>query len=1026
MLSPPKKLRSSGYLYFLNNSLFVILMLLCTFILSMSACSQHLYLSNSADESCNPKKHPGIQSQPKWKAFFEKEETLEACLQVTWFAQKTKSITQQVQVKKGKIFGYDKNKGTYDRSVEFQVPNDSDTVKRLYRLFIFHPEVKENERSNRCNKDIQDYNFDCFLEKNQKYCWMYMEFRPGTGTKKDESLVIDNQPSLQCKLYVPTTPSPELTEEALPQEPIQPQPEPKFESASEPSIDAAESSESIESAPEPSVEPQPEEPLAKEPTSEPTPEARPEPQPEPTAERTPEPPPCSSMIEVCNGRDDNCDGKTDESFPDKGKACSSSQKGLCKAGVFECTKGKKVCKPKATPVSEVCDNKDNDCDGSIDEGLTRPCYNGSASTKGVGICKSGTQRCQKGQWSSTCTGQTLPLANESCNGKDDDCDGQTDEGYQLGTACSVGAHNCKRTGKRICDGGRATCSVKPGTPTPELCDNKDNDCNGKIDDNIKPRSCYSGTPGTEKNKPCKAGSQGCQAGIWEPCAGSVTPQPEKCDNIDNNCNGKVDENFNVGTACLAGTGSCQRQGVNQCKNGNVACNATPGKPSLEKCDGQDNDCDGNVDEGCPWAVSAGGNNARFVYASLTHSGNIYIGGHFRGRLTLGSTTLNSKGDYDLFIARFDTTGKLIWAHSRGSGGKDHVFGLTKDGKGNICATGTFAGTVGFLPSTSLRSKGGQDIYVGCFNTKGQWLWASSIGTSGNDYAHGIGSDMNGGLYVTGYYGGTFTLGTRQYRSRGGSDLLVAKVDTKGQWLWFRRMGGTGTDYGRAIAVDGSGNVYVTGFFHGTASFSGNTLLKMTAYTGGGEDTFIAKLDSNGKWLWALPSPGPSTGYAYGITISPGGNPIICGNFADKISFASTTLTSKGGFDIFVAEAKRSGTWNWATRLGGTGNDRARSVVSGLKGDFAITGYYDKSITIASKTLKAKSETDVLVATLSKTGVPKTAFSGGGLRHDEGLHISRLGKSLYIVGTHGASATFGNQSFSPATGIFVWKFDITTW
>jgi hypothetical protein len=145
--------------------------------------------------------------------------------------------------------------------------------------------------------------------------------------------------------------------------------------------------------------------------------------------------------------------------------------------------------PKRNPSSaEICDGKDNDCDLDIDEvceckiGQERSCYSGPSGTEGVGVCKAGIQRCEGGVWGK-CEGQVLPTA-EICDGKDNDCDGQTDEGFNVGQICTVGLGECARTGQFVCktDGSGTECNVVAGTPTEEICDGKDNDCDGKVDE----------------------------------------------------------------------------------------------------------------------------------------------------------------------------------------------------------------------------------------------------------------------------------------------------------------------------------------------------------------------------------------------------------------------------------------------------------------------------------------------------------------------------------------------------------------
>jgi hypothetical protein len=198
-----------------------------------------------------------------------------------------------------------------------------------------------------------------------------------------------------------------------------------------------------------------------------------------------------------------------------------------------------------------------------------------------------------GSWTDGFPFLDQPVITDTCNGIDDDCDGQTDEDAGPPLSCGVGA--CAATTPACVNGQPQSCT--PGTPSPEICDGIDNDCNGQVDEGFAIGSA------------CSNGLGACQASGVTVCApggaGTVcnavpgNPSPEICDGIDNDCNGQVDEGFNVGAACTNGVGACQAAGVIVCGPGGTGsfCNATPGTPSPEICDGIDNDCNGQVDEG---------------------------------------------------------------------------------------------------------------------------------------------------------------------------------------------------------------------------------------------------------------------------------------------------------------------------------------------------------------------------------------------------------------------------------------------
>ena len=328
---------------------------------------------------------------------------------------------------------------------------------------------------------------------------------------------------------------------------------------------------------------------------------------------------CAYQPEMCNGLDDNCNGIVDDVTS---VSCGVSV-GECQAGTTACVDdgagGKKtVCQGAVGPQPEICDNRDNDCDGVID-GFGQACYpvgaSGCAFDAGTwkckGICATGVQTCVAGVWQN-CVGATTPQTEIPCDGKDNNCDGQVDENDPLSsTLCyPTGAAGCDAaTGKcvGVCALGHLACQASPitgkgelacvdaVTPTAELCNGKDDDCDGSVDEDFP-----------DLNQPCNAES--CQGAGQYICnaqgtdvictVSSLGPMPEICDGIDNDCNHVIDDpdaNMpGVGVACGSAVGEC-RQGVSACVDGQIVCNNDVG-PTPEICNGKDDNCNNWVDD----------------------------------------------------------------------------------------------------------------------------------------------------------------------------------------------------------------------------------------------------------------------------------------------------------------------------------------------------------------------------------------------------------------------------------------------
>jgi Tfp pilus assembly protein PilZ len=225
-----------------------------------------------------------------------------------------------------------------------------------------------------------------------------------------------------------------------------------------------------------------------------------------------------------------------------------------------------------------------------------------------------------------------------------------------------------------------------------------------------------------------------------------------------------------------------------------------------------------------WARSAGGSSDDVANATAVDAaGNVYVSGTFSDIADFGNTTLTSYGDFDIFLAKYSIAGNLVWVRQMGGASRDHGYGVAVDASGHVYQTGVFQATAAF-GDTTLTSHGDFDVFVAKCDSEGNLLWITQAGGSTWSFGLGIAADGTGNGYVTGFFtGATDFSGTTLVR-RGERDIYLAKYNNVGELLWVKQGGGDYWDQGHGLAVDQQDNIYVTGLFWNTATFDSGVSL----------------------------------------------------------------------------------------------------------------------------------------------------------------------------------------------------------
>lgn len=375
----------------------------------------------------------------------------------------------------------------------------------------------------------------------------------------------------------------------------------------------------------------------------------------------------------------------------------------------------------------------------------------------------------------------------------------------------------------------------------------------------------------------------------------------------------------------------------------------------------------------------------------------------------------------MWISLFFITGSVAqnfeWAKREGLWAYDYGYGIVTDQAGNVYVSGKYELEANFS-GTVVGCAGNHDMYVAKYSPSGALLWVRTGGGDGGDYAHGLCIDGNS-LYVVGEYENTATFGPFTLQGVGDNDIFIAKYDLNGNIQWVKGAGGGGNDRALSATTDGAGNVYICGHYSFNAGF-GSTWI--TGY--GDKDIYVAKYNSNGDFLWVNKAGSSLRDEALALKADASGNVYVTGMYKNGAQFGSTTLSSKGYWDMFLAKYNTSGNLVWVVTGGGDWDDLGWGITMDNNGKIFVGGEFNAYATFGSKALTTEGNGDVFVACYDANGNTQWASRAGGDLIDRARGISCDGSNLFITGQFGASAGFGSVTLNAAdsSDIFMASLD----
>lgn len=280
-------------------------------------------------------------------------------------------------------------------------------------------------------------------------------------------------------------------------------------------------------------------------------------------------------------------------------------------------------------------------------------------------------------------------------------------------------------------------------------------------------------------------------------------------------------------------------------------------------------------------------------------GNSYVLGYFQDTLVFNTDSLVSAGQTDMFMAKYDANGNLLWKIQAGGTKSDLPWALALDADGNLYISGNFQGTTLF-GSTILDSGSSYDNFVAKYDTNGGILWAKQLHSTSF-----IGSQIvaapNGTIYLGGNFDNNTNFETDTLTTISGSDLVVAQYTADGTLNWVKTFGDANAyNILNKLATDANSNVYLNGWFVNTLSFGVHPLQAV-----GNEDAFVAKLSPDGIALWAISYGGSSYDEASALAIGNNGFCYTAGAITDTVVVNNETINSLGMLDAVLMQIDQS-------------------------------------------------------------------------------------------------------------------------
>jgi len=428
-----------------------------------------------------------------------------------------------------------------------------------------------------------------------------------------------------------------------------------------------------------------------------------------------------------------------------------------------------------------------------------------------------------------------------------------------------------------------------------------------------------------------------------------------------------------------------------------------------------------------WSKRFGDGTGQYVTdVAVDASANIFVVGAFLGTLDFGTgTALVTAGDYDAFLAKLDSDGNPLWSIRFGGTGPDRIESIGLTATGDPIVGGSHGGAFS-IGATNVSHNGGLDGFVMRFSgTDGSLMWSRRFGDAQNQRCGSVAvNPSTDDVLCFGDFSGASNFGSMTLTSSGLEDLFVANYSSTGTFSAAIRTGDALGQTARSIVVNSLGIAYVAAQFDGQLDWGNVT-------SSGQGDVFLGKFYNNSGVAWALQMGDTNTQQPNNVALAgDGGGIAVVGEFEGAATLGGKAISSKGGYDAFIARVDAMGAVSWIRTVGdapmvAVDDQYATDVAVSAGGTVFVTGHVSGTVNFGNNVVSGPGDTDFFVMRIDSTGQTDWAFRSGSDNSQFGRAIALSGANhLVVAGDFRNTLDLGNGPLTSAgsNDIFIAKLN----